>query len=132
MREPWDALHNEGGKTAVILIIIIVAGIAYWLYPGTSYYNAKAEANLKELHSACKRHWAEGIAQRMVTKATGIKKEVTSCELKTIMKTPISFQPLEGMTFEIVNGTKTDFQATGKHAEGDQLIRINAEGKISS
>ena len=132
MPERWDVIQNESGKTAVIIIIIIVAVAAYLFYPGASYYNAKAEANLKELHSACNRHWASGYAQRLVTKATGIKKEVTPCELEMIIKTPISFQVLEGMTIEIVDGTKTGFQATGQHAEGDKLIRINAQGKFTS
>ncbi len=132
MPKQWDVIQNESGKTAVIILIIVVAVIAYLVYPGASYYNAKAEANLTELHSACKRHWASGYAQRLVTKATGIKKIDSPCELKTIIKTPISFQPLEGMTIEIVDGTKTGFQATGQHAEGDKLIRINAEGKFAS
>ena len=136
MREQWDVIQNESGKTAVI-IVIVIAVIAFLVYPGTSpfksdYYNLKAEGNLKDLHSACKRHWAQGIAQKLVTKGTGIKKEVTPCELEAIIKTPISFQMLEGMTIEIVDGTKTGFQATGQHAEGDKLIRINAQGKIAS
>lgn len=132
MSEQGNAIQNESGKTAVIIVIIIVAVAAYLFYPGASYYNAKAEANLKDLHRACNRHWASGYAQRLVTKATGIKKVDSPCELKTIMKTPISFQPLEGMTFEIIDGTKTGFQATGQHVEGDKLIRINAEGKFTS
>jgi hypothetical protein len=36
------------------------------------------------------------------------------------------------MKIEIVDGTKTGFQATGKHAEGDKVLKVNAHGKIVS
>ena len=126
-------IGNENGKTAII-IIIVLAVVGYLAYPGINagYYNAKAEQSLKDLHSACNRHWSEGIAQQMVSKATGIKKEMSDCALGTITKSPINFQVLEGMTLEIVDGTKTGFQATGQHKEGDKLIKINAQGKIVS
>ncbi len=72
------SIHNESGKTAVI-IIIVLAVVGYLVYPGTSpfksdYYDLKAEANLKDLHRACNRYWADGMAQTMVSKATGIKR----------------------------------------------------------
>lgn len=129
-------LQNESGKTAVV-ITIIVAVIAYLVYPGTSpfkpdYYNLKAEGNLKDLHRACNRYWAEGIAQKMVSKATGMKKVVGDCELDVVTKDPYYFKMLEGMKIEIVDGSKTGFQATGKHAEGDKVLKINAHGKIES
>jgi hypothetical protein len=31
-----------------------------------------------------------------------------------------------------VDGTKTGFKATGIHAEGDTVLKVNAEGKIGS
>jgi len=130
-----NSLHNESGKTAVILIII-VAVIGYLVYPGTSpfksdYYDLKAEANLKDLHRACNRHWANGMAQRMVSKATGIQRVAGDCELDEVRK-EYDFKILEGMQIEIIDGSKTGFQATGKHAEGEKIFKINAEGKIAS
>ena len=136
MQKESNSLHNESGKTAVILIII-VAVIGYLVYPGTSpfksdYYDLKAEGNLKDLHRACNRHWANGMAQRMVSKATGVQRVAGPCELNVITKDPYNFKMLEGMKIEITDGTKTGFQATGKHAEGGKVIKINAEGKIVS
>jgi hypothetical protein len=130
------SLKNESGKTAVI-IVIVLAVIGYLVYPGTSpfksdYYNLKAEGNLKDLHRACNRYWADGIAQRMVSKATGIQRVAGDCELDVVRKDPYNFKILEGMKIEIVNGTKTGFQATGKHAEGDKVLKVNAHGKIES
>lgn len=136
MRKEVSSIHNESGKTAVILVII-VAVIAYLVYPGTSpfkadYYNLKAEGNLKDLRRTCNRYWANGIAQRMVSKVTGIQRVAGPCELNVVRNDPYNFKLLEGMKIEIVDGTKTGFQATGKHAEGDKVIKINAEGKIVS
>jgi hypothetical protein len=130
------SLENESGKTAVV-IIIIVAVIAYLAYPGTSpfkvdYYNLKAEGNLKDLHRACNRYWADGMAQRMVSKATGIQRVAGPCELEVVRKDPYNFKMLEGMKIEILNGEKTLFQATGIHAEGDKVLKINAHGKFVS
>ena len=130
------SLENENGK-AVVWIVIVVAVIAYLAYPGTSpfkadYYNLKAEGNLKDLHRACNRYWADGIAQRMVSKATGIQRVAGPCELDVIKNDPYNFKMLEGMKIEIVDGTKTGFQATGKHAEGDKVLKVNAHGKIES
>jgi hypothetical protein len=130
-----NSLHNESGKTAVILIII-VAVIGYLVYPGTSpfksdYYDLKAEGNLKDLHRACNRHWANGMAQRMVSKATGIQRVAGDCELDEV-RNEYDFKILEGMKIEIIDGSKTGFQATGKHAEGEKIFKINAEGKIAS
>ena len=127
-------LRNESGNTAVI-IAIVRAVIAYLVYPGTSpfkadYYNLKAEGNLKDLHRACNRYWAEGIAQRLVTKATGIKKVVGDCKLERMVQDPFNFVKLEGMDIQIVDGSKGRFRATGKHAEGDKVLKINAQGKI--
>ena len=34
------------------------------------------------------------------------------------------------MRIEILDGTKTSFQATGKHEEGDKVLKVNAKGKI--
>jgi Tfp pilus assembly protein PilE len=135
MKIGMKSLGNESGKTAVI-IVIVLAVIAYLAYPGTSpfkadYYNLKAEGNLKDLHRACNRHWANGMAQRMVSKATGIQRVAGPCELDLMMK-EYDFKKLEGMKIEIVNGTKTGFQATGKHAEGDKILKVNAHGKIKS
>ena len=70
MQKKFNSIQNESGKTAVV-ILIIIAVIAYLVYPGTSpfkadYYDLKAEGNLKDLHRACNRYWADGIAQRMV------------------------------------------------------------------
>ena len=134
MQKRMNSIQNESGKTAVILVIIVVV-IAYLVYPGTSpfksdYYNIKAEGSLKDLHRACNRYWADGIAQRMVSKATGIQRVAGPCELEVIKKDPYNFKLLEGMKVEIVDGTKTGFQATGKHAEGDKVIKIDAQGKI--
>ena len=136
MKRCMKSIENESGKAAV-WIIIIVAVIAYLAYPGTSpfkadYYNLKAEGNLKDLHRACNRHWANGMAQRMVSKATGIQRVAGPCELDLIRKDPYNFKMLEGMKIEIVDGTKTGFQATGKHAEGDKVLKVNAHGKIES
>jgi hypothetical protein len=130
------SLRNESGKTAVV-IVIVVAVIAYLVYPGTSpfkadYYNLKAEGNLKDLHRACNRHWANGIAQRIVSKATGIQRVAGPCELDVVTKDPYNFKILEEIKIEIVDGTKAGFQATGQHAEGDKVVKINAEGKIES
>ena len=130
------SLANEGGKTAII-IVIILGVIGFLVYPGTSpfkadYYNLKAEQNLKDLHSTCKRYWAQGIAQQMVSKATGIKKVTVNCTLEEMVLDPFNFVKLEGMDIKIVNGTKSRFQATGKHAEGDKDLNINAEGKVKS
>ena len=136
MRKRMNSIQNENGKMAMILVII-VAVIAYLVYPGTSpfksdYYNIKAEGSLKDLHRACNRYWADGIAQRMVSKATGIQRVAGPCELEVIKNDPYNFKLLEGMKVEIVDGTKTGFQATGKHAEGDKVIKIDAQGKIVS
>ncbi len=136
MSMSFKALRNESGKTAVV-ILIIVAVIAYLVYPGTSpfkadYYNLKAEGNLKDLHRACNRYWADGIAQRMVSKATGIQRVAGPCKLDVVKKDPYNFKILEGMKIEIVDGTKTGFKATGIHAEGDALLKVNAQGKIES
>jgi hypothetical protein len=130
------SLENESGKTAVVLVIV-VAIIAYLAYPGTSpfksdYYDLKAEGNLKDLHRACNRYWADGMAQRMVSKATGIKRVAGPCELKVVTQDPYNFKILEGMKIEIIDGTKTGFQATGKHAEGEAVLKVNAHGKIES
>jgi len=135
MRRESSSLHNESGKTAVILMII-VAVIGYLVYPGTSpfksdYYDLKAEGNLKDLHKACNRHWANGMAQRMVSKATGVQRVAGDCELDEVQK-EYDFKILEGMKIEIIDGSKTGFQATGKHAEGGKVLKINAEGKIVS
>ncbi len=136
MQKGMSSIQNESGKTAVVLIVI-VAVIAYLVYPGTSpfksdYYNLKAEENLKDLHRACNRYWADGIAQRMVSKATGVQRVAGPCELKVIQQDPYNFKLLEGMKVEIVDGTKTGFQATGKHAEGDKIFKIDAQGKFVS
>jgi hypothetical protein len=135
MRRESSSLHNESGKTAVVLMII-VAVIGYLVYPGTSpfksdYYDLKAEGNLKDLHRACNRHWANGMAQRMVSKATGVQRVAGDCELDEVRK-EYDFKILEGMKIEIIDGSKTGFQATGKHAEGGKVLKINAEGKIVS
>lgn len=136
MKISMKSLQNESGK-AVVWVVLIAAVIGYLAYPGTSpfkadYYNLKAEGNLKDLHRACNRHWANGMAQRMVSKATGIKRVAGPCELDLIRKDPYNFKMLEGMKIEIVDGTKTGFQATGKHAEGDKVMKVNAHGKIES
>lgn len=136
MKKALRALKNESGKTAVVLVIV-VAVIAYLAYPGTSpfksdYYNLKAEGNLKDLHRACNRYWADGMAQRMVSKATGIQRVAGPCELDVVQKDPYNFKILEGMKIEILDGTKTGFQATGQHAEGDTLFKVNAEGNVAS
>lgn len=136
MKLDLEALKNESGK-AVVWIVIVLAVIAYLAYPGTSpfkgdYYNLKAEGNLKDLHRACNRYWADGIAQRMVSKATGMKRVAGPCELEVVKKDPYNFKVLEGMKIEIVDGTKTGFQATGKHAEGDKVLKVNAQGNIES
>jgi hypothetical protein len=130
------SLGNESGKTAVI-IVIVLAVIGYLVYPGTSpfksdYYDLKAEANLKDLHRACNRYWADGIAQRMVSKATGIQRVAGPCELDVIKKDPYNFKMLEGMTIEIIDGGKISFQATGKHAEGATVFKVDAHGKVAS
>jgi len=135
MKIGMKSLENESGK-AVVWIVIVVAVIAYLAYPGTSpfkadYYNLKAEGNLKDLHRACNRHWANGMAQRMVSKATGIQRVAGPCELDLMIK-EYQFKKLEGMKIEIVDGTKTGFQATGKHAEGDKILKVNAHGRIES
>jgi hypothetical protein len=135
MRKESSSLHNESGKTAVILVIIVTV-IGYLVYPGTSpfksdYYDLKAEGNLKDLHRACNRHWANGMAQRMVSKATGIQRVAGDCELDEV-RNEYDFKILEGMKIEIIDGSKTGFQATGKHAEGEKVLKINAEGKIVS
>lgn len=135
MKIGMKSLGNESGK-AVVWIVIVVAVIAYLAYPGTSpfkadYYNLKAEGNLKDLHRACNRHWANGMAQRMVSKATGIQRVAGPCELDLMIK-EYQFKKLEGMKIKIVDGTKTGFQATGKHAEGDKVLKVNAHGRIES
>jgi hypothetical protein len=135
MKIGMKSLENESGK-AVVWIVIVVAVIAYLAYPGTSpfkadYYNLKAEGNLKDLHRACNRHWANGMAQRMVSRATGIQRVAGPCELDLMIK-EYQFKKLEGMKIEIVDGTKTGFQATGKHAEGDKMLKVNAHGRIES
>lgn len=131
-----QTLSNENGKTAVI-IILVLGVIAYLVYPGTSpfksdYYDLKVEQNLKDLHSACNRFWSEGIAEALTSKITGGKKEPGDCTLKTVTSDPYNFKPLEGMTLEIESGSKVDFKASGKHAESDKTIRINASGNIES
>lgn len=136
MQKELNSIQNESGKTAVI-IVIVLAVIGYLVYPGTSpfkgdYYDLKAEANLKDLHRACTNYWTDGIAQRMVSKATGMKREVGPCELDVVTKDPYNFKVLEGMKIEIVDGEKTSFQATGKHAEGDTMLKIDAHGKVGS
>ena len=136
MQEKTNSIHNESGKTAVV-IIIVVAVIAYLVYPGTSpfkadYYDLKAEGNLKDLHRACNRYWADGIAQKMVSKATGVQRVAGPCELEVIKRDPYNFKVLEGMKVEIVDGTKTGFKATGIHAEGNTLFKVDAQGKVGS
>jgi hypothetical protein len=135
MQSKVNSIQNESGKTAVVLVTI-VAVIAYLVYPGTSpfkadYYNLKAEGNLKDLYRACNRYWANGMAQRMVSKATGVQRVVGPCKLDVVTK-EYDFKILEGMKIEIVDGTKTGFKATGIHAEGDTVLKVNAEGKIGS
>jgi hypothetical protein len=71
------------------------------------------------------------MAQRMVSKATGIQRVAGDCELDEVRK-EYDFKILEGMKIEIIDGSKTGFQATGKHAEGGKVLKINAEGKIVS
>ena len=90
MWKETSSIHNESGKTAVI-IIIVLAVVGYLVYPGTSpfksdYYDLKAETNLKDLHRACNRHWANGMAQRMVSKATGVERVAGDCELDEMRK----------------------------------------------
>ncbi len=136
MEVPMKSLENESGKVAV-WIVIVLAVVGYLVYPGTSpfksdYYDLKAEANLKDLHKACNRYWADGIAQRMVSKATGIKREAGACELEVVTSDPYNFVILEGMKIEIVDGGKTSFQATGKHAEGATVFKVDAHGKVAS
>jgi hypothetical protein len=136
MKTFLKSLQNESGK-AVVWVVIVLAVIGYLAYPGTSpfkayYYNLKAEGNLKDLHRACNRYWAEGIAQRLVSKATGIKKVVGNCELERMVQDPFNFVKLEGMDIQIIDGSKGRFQATGKHAEGDKVLKVNAHGKIES
>jgi hypothetical protein len=136
MKMVLEVLNNEDGKT-VVWAVIFLAVIGYLVYPGTSpfkadYYNLKAEGNLKDLHRACNRYWADGVAQKLVTKATGMKREVGDCDLETVSHDPYNFKKLEGMKVEIVNGTKGGFQATGRHDEGDKLIKVNASGNIES
>jgi hypothetical protein len=135
MKRCMKSIENESGKAAV-WIIIIVAVIAYLAYPGTSpfkadYYNLKAEGNLKDLHRACNRHWANGMAQRMVSKATGVERVAGDCELDE-MRNEYDFKILEEMEIKIIDGSKTGFQATGKHAEGDKVFKVNAHGNIES
>ena len=119
------------------IITSTTAVITYLVYPGTSpfkadYYNLKAEGNLKDLHRACNRYWADGIAQKMVSKATGVQRVAGPCKLDVVKRDPYNFKVLEGMKIEIVDGTKTGFKATGIHAEGDAMLKVNAEGKIGS
>ena len=134
MRKESSSIHNESGKTAVI-IIIVLAVVGYLVYPGTSpfksdYYDLKAETNLKDLHRACNRHWANGMAQRMVSKATGVERVAGDCELDEMRK-EYDFKILEELEIKIIDGTKTGFQATGKHAQGEKLLKIDAHGIVS-
>ncbi|NIX54981.1 MAG: hypothetical protein GWN14_03370 [candidate division Zixibacteria bacterium] len=136
MNRKFHRLQNQYGKTKII-VLVLIGIIGYLVYPGTSpfkadYYNLKAEGNLKDLHRACNRYWADGIAQKLVTKATGIQKEVGNCEVAVVTQDPYNFMKLEGMQITIVDGTKVNFQATGKHSQGDKTIKINASGKIES
>ena len=135
MRKESSSIHNESGKTAVI-VIIVLAVVGYLVYPGTSpfksdYYDLKAETNLKDLHSACNRHWANGMAQRMVSKATGVERVAGDCELDEMRK-EYDFKILEELEIKILDGSKTGFQATGKHAQGEKLLKIDAHGNIVS
>ena len=134
MRKESSSIHNESGKTAVI-VIIVLAVVGYLVYPGTSpfksdYYDLKAETNLKDLHRACNRHWANGMAQRMVSKATGVERVAGDCELDEMRK-EYDFKILEELEIKIIDGTKTGFQATGKHAQGEKLLKIDAHGIVS-
>jgi len=136
MKNPQITLNNENGKTAVI-IIVVLAVIAYLVYPGTSpfksdYYDLKVEQNLKDLHSACNRFWSEGIAEALTSKITGGPKEPGDCTLEAMTRDPYNFKPLEGTTLEIQDGSKAGFQASGKHTEGGATLRIDAGGKIGS
>lgn len=135
MRKESSSIHNESGKTAVI-VIIVLAVVGYLVYPGTSpfksdYYDLKAETNLKDLHRACNRHWANGMAQRMVSKATGVERVAGDCELDEMRK-EYDFKILEELEIKILDGSKTGFQATGKHAQGEKLLKIDAHGNIVS
>ena len=135
MRKESSSIHNESGKTAVI-VIIVLAVVGYLVYPGTSpfksdYYDLKAETNLKDLHRVCNRHWANGMAQRMVSKATGVERVAGDCELDE-MRNEYDFKILEEMEIKIIDCSKTGFQATGKHAQGEKLLKIDAHGKIVS
>lgn len=134
MWKETSSIHNESGKTAVI-IIIVLAVVGYLVYPGTSpfksdYYDLKAETNLKDLHRACNRHWANGMAQRMVSKATGVERVAGDCELDEMRK-EYDFKILEELEIKIIDGSKTGFQATGKHAQGEKLLKIDAHGIVS-
>ena len=42
------------------------------------------------------------------------------------------FKILEELEIKIIDGSKTGFKATGKHAQGEKLLKIDAHGKIVS
>ena len=67
----------------------------------------------------------------MVSKATGVERVAGDCELDE-MRNEYDFKILEEMEIKIIDGSKTGFQATGKHAQGEKLLKIDAHGKIVS
>ncbi len=130
----FHAIHNEQGKTNVVIFLVGMVVLAFLLHPKTSpfaddYYNFKAETQLKKLYSSCSLVWAAG-GQHNVSPANKNKKgSAAECDLATAVLKPYNFIHDQDVVITINDGTRDGFSATAKHIEGAQVVEINADGE---
>lgn len=130
----FHAIHNEQGKTNVVIFLVGMVVLAFLLHPKTSpfaedYYNFKAETQLKKLYSSCSLVWAAG-GQHNVSPANKNKKgSAAECDLATAVLKPYNFIHDKDVVITINDGTRDGFSATAKHIEGAQVVEINADGE---
>lgn len=130
----FHAIHNEQGKTNVVIFLVGMVVLAFLLHPKTSpfaedYYNFKAETQLKKLYSSCSLVWAAG-GQHHVSPANKNKKgSAAECDLATAVLKPYNFIHDKDVVITINDGTRDGFSATAKHIEGAQVVEINADGE---
>jgi hypothetical protein len=130
----FHAIHNEQGKTNVVIFLVGMVVLAFLLHPKTSpfaedYYNFKAETQLKKLYSSCSLVWAAG-GQHHVSPANKNKKgSAAECDLATAVLKPYNFIHDKDVVITINDGTRDGFSATAKHKEGAQVVEINADGE---
>ncbi len=137
MSGTFHAIHNEQGKTNVVIFLVGMAVLAFLLHPQTSpfaddYYNFKAETQLKKLYSSCSLVWAAG-GQHNVSSANKNKKgSAAECDLATAVLKPYNFIHDKDVVITIDDGTRDGFSATAKHKKGTQTATIGAAGESIS